>query len=65
MARRNALENYEREEARLLTSLFPSITAQMRGMLSGLSLAAAALAPAEAREKDPELDRRAARLDQN
>lgn len=59
------MENYEREEARLLTSLFPSITAQMRGMLSGLYLAAAALAPAEAREKDPELDRRAARLDQN
>ncbi len=59
------MENYEREEAQLLASLFPSIAAQLRGMLSGLYLAATALAPAEAREKDPELDRRAARLDQN
>lgn len=59
------MENYERKEAQLLASLFPSIAAQLRGMLSGLYLAATALAPAEAREKDPELDRRASRLDQN
>jgi signal transduction histidine kinase len=59
------VENYEREEAQLLASLFPSIATQLRGMLSGLYLAATALAPAEAREKDPELDQRAARLDQN
>lgn len=59
------MENYDREEAQLLISLFPSIAAQMRGMLSGLYLAATALVPAEAREKDPELDRRAAQLDQN
>lgn len=59
------MENFEREEEQLLTSLFPSITAQLRGMLSGLYLAATSLAPAEARENDPELDRRAARLDQS
>lgn len=59
------MENYEREEAHLLARLFPSIATQLRGMLSGLYLAATALAPAEAREKDPELDQRAARLDQN
>ena len=59
------MENYEREEAQLLTSLFPSISAQLRGMLSGLYLAATALAPAEARERDPELDRKASRLDQS
>ncbi|MEA4994561.1 Adaptive-response sensory-kinase SasA [bioreactor metagenome] len=58
------MENYECEEAHLLASLFPSIATQMRGMLSGLYLAATALAPAEAREQDPELDRKAARLDQ-
>lgn len=59
------MENHDREEAQLLASLFPSIATQMRGMLSGLYLAATALAPAEARENDPELDRNAARLDQN
>lgn len=59
------MENYEREEAELLVSLFPSIATQLRGMLSGLYLAATALAPAEAREKDEELDRKAARLDQS
>ena len=59
------MENYEREEAELLASLFPSIAVQLRGMLSGLYLAATALAPAEAREKDAELDRKAAQLDQN
>lgn len=49
----------------MLASLFPSIAAQLRGMLSGMYLAATALAPAQARENDPELDKRAARLDQN
>lgn len=59
------MKNYDREEAQLLARLFPSVASQMRGMLSGLYLAATSLASAEAREKDPELDRRAARLDQN
>ena len=60
-----AMENYNREEAKLLATLFPSVASQLRGMLSGLYLSATALAPAEAREKDAELDRRAARLDQS
>lgn len=58
------MELYDREEAQLLASLFPSISAQLRGMLSRLYMAATALAPAEAREQDPELDEKAARLDQ-
>ena len=48
-----------------LSLLFPDVAAQMRGALSNLYLAASALIPAEAREKDPELDARAALLDQS
>ena len=48
-----------------LAALFPSVAAQMRGALSNLHLAAAQLAPAEAREQDPMLDARAAVLDQS
>lgn len=45
--------------------LFSNIAAQLRGALSNLHLAASQLVPAEARERDPELDGRAARLDQS
>lgn len=48
-----------------LAALLPNIAAQARGMLSSLRLAAAQLAPMEAREKDPLLDRQAALLDQS
>ena len=48
-----------------LSLLFPSVAAQMRGALSNLHLAAAQLAPADAREQDPALDARAAVLDQS
>jgi len=48
-----------------LAELFPSVAAQIRGALSNLHLAAAQLAPAEAREQDPALDARAAILDQS
>jgi signal transduction histidine kinase len=54
----------EPEENELAT-LFPSVAVQMRGALSDLRLAAAQLAPADARERDPELDAQAARLDQS
>ena len=46
-------------------SLLPQAAAQMRGALSNLYFAAARLAPAAAREADPELDARAALLDQS
>ncbi|MDD3347595.1 HAMP domain-containing sensor histidine kinase [Oscillibacter sp.] len=48
-----------------LASLFSGISAQLRGALSNLHLAAAQLIPAEAREKDSALDARAALLDQS
>ena len=48
-----------------LARLFPNIAAQLRGALGNIHYAAAALAPAEARERDPELDGRAALLDQS
>ncbi len=48
-----------------LASLFPSIAAQMRGALGNLHLAAYRLIPPEAREADPDLDARAAVLDQS
>lgn len=46
-------------------SLFPSIASQIRGELGNLHLAASRLAPAENRERDAELDRTAALMDQS
>lgn len=52
-------------EEKDLAALLPRIAAQARSALSTLHLAAAQLAPAEAREQDPALDRQAALLDQS
>lgn len=52
-------------EENQLASLFPSVAAQMRNALSNLYLAAGQIAPASAREQDPALDQKAARLDQS
>ena len=46
-------------------SLLPRAAAQLRGSLSNLYFAAARLAPAAARERDPELDAKAALVDQS
>ncbi len=46
-------------------SLFPAIAAQIRGALSTLHLASLQAVPPEDREKDPDLDRRAALMDQS
>nr|WP_325183572.1 ATP-binding protein [uncultured Oscillibacter sp.] len=46
-------------------SLLPQAAAQMRGALSSLYFAAARLAPAAAREQAPELDAKAALVDQS
>ena len=46
-------------------SLLPQAAAQMRGALSNLYFAAARLAPSSAREQDPELDAKAALVDQS
>ena len=54
----------EQDENRL-ASLFPDVATQLRVALSNLHLAAAQLAPAEARENDPALDQKAALLDQS
>ena len=54
----------EQDENRL-ASLFPDVATQLRAALSNLYLAAAQLAPAEARENDPVLDQKAAVLDQS
>lgn len=48
-----------------LVSLFPSVASQIRNTLASLHLAAAQLVPPSAREQDPSLDERAARLDQS
>jgi signal transduction histidine kinase len=48
-----------------LAQLLPTVATQLRPALSSLHFAAAALAPAEARERDPELDAKAAVLDQS
>lgn len=52
-------------EVDALPVLFPHIAVQLRGVLSNMRLAASQLAPAAAREQDPELDARAAVLDQS
>lgn len=46
-------------------TLLPQAAAQMRGALSNLYLASSRLAPAGDREKDPELDAKAALVDQS
>ncbi len=46
-------------------SLLPRTAEQMRGALNSLYFAAARLAPAAARERDPELDAKAALVDQS
>lgn len=46
-------------------SLLPRTAEQMRGALNSLYFAAARLAPASARERDPELDARAALVEQS
>nr|WP_326184366.1 sensor histidine kinase [uncultured Oscillibacter sp.] len=52
-------------EQKQLAALFPSVAAQLRGALSNLHMAAAQLAPADARERDPALDAKAALMDQS
>lgn len=48
-----------------LAAVFPSVAVQLRGILSNLHLASAQLAPPAEREADPELDAKAALLDQS
>ena len=48
-----------------LVTLFPNVATQFRSALGNIHLAAVALAPPEAREQDPELDARAALMDQS
>lgn len=54
-----------KERSDLLAKMLPQLSSHMRHALGNLHLAAASLVPAEQREKDPELDRRAAVLDQS
>lgn len=51
-------------EPNVPAELFPNIAAQLRAALTNLHFAAAAMAPAEARERDPKLDESAALFDQ-
>ena len=53
------------QESQDRAKLFPSIASQLRNTLSTLQLAAAQLAPAAERERNPELDAKAALLDQS
>ena len=52
-------------ELDLISSLFPQLSAQLRMSLQNLQLSAARLAHADARERDPELDAKAAQLDRS
>ena len=55
------MSNQEREE-QLLYEMMPHIATQVRLSLAGIYVAAARLAPAEERARDPELDKNAAML---
>ena len=55
------MSNQEREE-QLLYEMMPHVATQMRLSLAGIYVAAARLAPAEERARDPELDKNAAML---
>lgn len=57
------METNERDD--LLAQVLPSLSSQLRYVLSNLHLAAASLVPADRREADPELDAQAAVLDQS
>lgn len=48
-----------------LVALLPNVATQFRSALGNIHLAAAALVPADSREKNPELDTKAALLDQS
>lgn len=49
----------------LMGQLLPKVTTQLRSAMANMHFASAALAPEEQREADPELDRKAALLDQS
>lgn len=53
------------ERSDILAQMMPTLSAHLRYALGNLHLAAASLVPAEEREKDAELDARAAVLDQS
>jgi signal transduction histidine kinase len=53
------------DDSSFSAEVFSGIAAQLRSALGNLHFAAAALAPAEAREQDPDLDGKAALLDQS
>lgn len=53
------------EEMFNVSAVFPNIAIQLRSALANMHLAAAQLAPAAERERDPELDAKASLLDQS
>ncbi len=58
--------NYSEDRwPKMMAPILADISSQLRAALSTLHLAAGQLIPADAREKDPELDAKAARLDQS
>ena len=54
------MQRYSEEELRLLTEVLPNIARELRGAMANVYLSANRLAPVEARESDPEVDRNAA-----
>lgn len=54
------MQNYSEEELRVLGDVLPNIALQLRGTMANLYLAMDRLVPADAREQNGEIDRRAA-----
>ncbi len=59
------MREYTEEELRLLTEVLPNIARELRGTMASVYAAANRLAPMQAREKDPSVDRSAAYFTQS
>lgn len=54
------MRSYSAEELRLLTEVLPNVARELRGSMANVYFSVSRLAPTEAREADPEVDRNAA-----
>lgn len=59
------MKQYSQEELRLLTEVLPNVAQELRGAMANVYAAANRLAPPDARENDPTLDKNAAIFTQN
>ena len=59
------MDEKEKERQQLLLEQLPNVSSQLSGALSNIGIAVSRLAPPEARDQDPQLDKNAAILYQS